>query len=208
MANCEQNVLEDINILAEAKLPVGELGVFRFLVFSYADESKEHVALVKNLAKTEVPLVRVHSECLTGDVFSSLRCDCGDQLSLSMKMIAEQGGVFIYLRQEGRGIGLVNKIKAYQLQQEQGFDTVDANTALGFGVDERSFLSAAALLKTLGISDIKLITNNPKKIAELSANGINVCERLPVEVAHNQQNCDYLKTKKDKLGHLIKLNFA
>ncbi len=206
MTDCDKTSLECINILAEAKLPVEQLGVFQLIVFSYGNDDKEHLALVKNLSKTPEPLVRVHSECLTGDVFSSLRCDCGGQLSESMRRIAEQGGIFIYMRQEGRGIGLVNKIKAYALQQEKGFDTVEANQALGFGIDERSFVAAAAFLKHMAVTTIRLLTNNPNKIAELSEHGINITERLAVEIPSNQQNNDYLKTKKIKLGHLFNLN--
>jgi GTP cyclohydrolase II len=172
-----------------------------------ATDSKEHVALTTGLEPgtvgvDEAILVRLHSECLTGDVFGSRRCDCGEQLEYSMRLLREQGrGVLIYLRQEGRGVGLANKISAYALQEE-GVDTVQANLALGLPEDARDYRVAAEMLLDLGIHRAALLTNNPAKIKGLRSHGVEVTERLPVQVEPNPFNLRYLRTKKEKLGHL------
>jgi len=165
------------------------------------------VALVKGTITPDEPvLVRVHSECLTGDVFGSLRCDCNDQLIAAMKMVEKEGkGVIVYMRQEGRGIGLVNKIKAYQLQ-DLGKDTVEANEALGFRPDLRDYGIGAQILRDLGVGKMRLMTNNPKKVVGLNGYGLEIVERVPLEIQPNSINERYLKTKRDKLGHLILLN--
>jgi 3,4-dihydroxy 2-butanone 4-phosphate synthase/GTP cyclohydrolase II len=164
------------------------------------------MALVKGEVRKDVPmLVRVHSECLTGDVFGSLRCDCGEQLRNALRMIEEEGkGVLLYMRQEGRGIGLENKIRAYSLQ-DKGFDTVEANERLGFKPDLRDYGVGAQILVDLGIREIRLLTNNPKKIVGLEGYGLRVVERLSIEVAPNEDNVKYLKTKKKKLGHILNI---
>jgi GTP cyclohydrolase II len=173
-----------------------------------ATDSKEHVALTTGLEPgtvgvDEAILVRMHSECLTGDVFGSRRCDCGEQLEDSMRLLREQGrGVLLYLRQEGRGIGLANKISAYALQEE-GLDTVQANLALGLPEDARDYRVAAEMLLDLGIHRAALLTNNPAKIKGLRSHGVEVVERLPVQVDPNSFNLRYLRTKKEKLGHLF-----
>ncbi|MCX7797799.1 MAG: bifunctional 3,4-dihydroxy-2-butanone-4-phosphate synthase/GTP cyclohydrolase II [Melioribacter sp.] len=168
------------------------------------DTSENALALVKGKVDDEEPvLVRVHSECLTGDVFGSLRCDCGDQLATALQMIEKEGkGVLLYMRQEGRGIGLVNKLIAYSIQ-EKGKDTVEANEALGFKADLRDYGIGAQILKDLGISKIRLLTNNPKKIVGLKGYNLEIVERIPIEIPANEKNRNYLKTKKEKLGHLI-----
>jgi 3,4-dihydroxy 2-butanone 4-phosphate synthase / GTP cyclohydrolase II len=173
-----------------------------------ATDSKEHVALTTGfepgtVGEDEAILVRLHSECLTGDVFGSRRCDCGEQLEDSMRLLREQGrGVLLYLRQEGRGIGLANKISAYALQEE-GLDTVQANLALGLPEDARDYRVAAEMLLDLGIHRAALLTNNPAKIKGLRSHGVDVVERLPVQVEPNSFNLRYLRTKKEKLGHLF-----
>jgi 3,4-dihydroxy 2-butanone 4-phosphate synthase / GTP cyclohydrolase II len=177
-----------------------------FMVHSFINKitGENHMALVRGDISTPEPvLVRVHSECLTGDVFGSLRCDCGDQLADAMHRIAAAGrGVFLYMRQEGRGIGLVNKLKAYSLQ-DQGMDTVEANHALGFPADLRDYGIGAQILVGLGIRKIKLLTNNPKKISGIQGWGLEIVERIPIQVSHTEKNIRYLKTKKEKLGHLL-----
>jgi 3,4-dihydroxy 2-butanone 4-phosphate synthase/GTP cyclohydrolase II len=192
-----------VHQLVDANLP-SKFGNFNIIIYKSNVDEKEHVALVKGNVKTKKPvLVRVHSECMTGDIFGSLKCDCRDQLTKSMQMIEEAGsGVLLYMRQEGRGIGLVNKLKAYNLQ-EKGKDTVEANVELGFKADLRDYGIGAQILRDLGLTKIKLLTNNPKKIIGLNGYGLEVTERVPIEVKANDLNKKYLKTKRDKLGHLI-----
>jgi 3,4-dihydroxy 2-butanone 4-phosphate synthase/GTP cyclohydrolase II len=165
---------------------------------------EHHVALVKGDVSNDDPvLVRVHSECLTGDAFGSLRCDCGEQYAAAMLRIEEEGrGVLLYMRQEGRGIGLINKIKAYGLQ-DQGMDTVEANVALGFPEDMREYGIGAQILADLGVRKVKLMTNNPKKIRGLSGYGIEIVERMDIQMNHNEKNEYYLKTKVEKMGHIM-----
>ncbi|MEO5988032.1 MAG: bifunctional 3,4-dihydroxy-2-butanone-4-phosphate synthase/GTP cyclohydrolase II [Candidatus Eisenbacteria bacterium] len=186
-------------------LPTPE-GLFQMHLYEDLLEGDHHVALVKGkVGKTKPALVRVHSQCLTGDVFASLRCDCGPQLRAAMGAIAKRGsGVLLYLRQEGRGIGLANKMRAYQLQ-DQGFDTVEANLRLGFPADLRDYGIGAQILADLGLHKIELLTNNPRKIVGLEAFGLEVVGRIPVQVKPNRHNQRYLSTKRDKLGHLLEL---
>ncbi|MBN1199008.1 MAG: bifunctional 3,4-dihydroxy-2-butanone-4-phosphate synthase/GTP cyclohydrolase II [Bacteroidales bacterium] len=177
-----------------------------FKAHSYQSKltGEDHLALVKGDITTSEPvIVRVHSECLTGDVFGSLRCDCGEQLDMAMKRISQEGrGVLLYMRQEGRGIGLANKMKAYHLQ-DKGMDTVEANQALGFSADMRDYGIGAEILADLGIRKIRLLTNNPKKISGIEGFGLEIVERMPIEVKHNANNKMYLMTKRDKMGHML-----
>jgi 3,4-dihydroxy 2-butanone 4-phosphate synthase/GTP cyclohydrolase II len=179
-------------------------GEFILHYYSNTLDDKEHIALVKGevAGKENVP-VRIHSECFTGDVLGSRRCDCGEQLAMAMQYINEAGfGVVIYLRQEGRGIGLLKKLQAYNLQ-DQGMDTVDANIHLGYLADEREYDVAALILKSLGIKSVELMTNNPKKIEALTKLGIHVARRIPIEVVAHDDNVGYLKTKAKKMAHLL-----
>jgi GTP cyclohydrolase II len=191
-----------VELVARAKLPLDDLPDTQIVAFRASDDGQEHVALVIGAFGGKPALVRLHSECLTGDVFGSLKCDCGPQLKEAMKIIgANGGGVLLYLRQEGRGIGLANKLRAYALQ-DRGLDTVEANRRLGFADDERDYVHAAAILRALGIDKVRLLTNNPAKVAGLEAAGIAVVERVPHHMPANPHNADYLATKRRKSGHL------
>lgn len=197
-----ETLVEDV---VTTRIPLDNYGDFAMTVFSNQLDSAEHFALIKRSKLTnQLPLVRIHSECITGDVFGSCKCDCGGQLQQSLAQISQEGGVFIYLRQEGRGIGLANKLKAYALQ-EQGYDTVDANLKLGFPADNRDYAVAFQILNYLGLKAIKLLTNNPQKVEALEKYGLKVCERIPLAVRPSPENRDYLKTKQEKLGHLMGL---
>jgi len=193
---------------AEARVPTKHAGKFKAIVYSNSVDNMEHIALVKgDISKVDKVLVRVHSECLTGDVFGSARCDCGSQLHAAMKMIDDEGcGIVLYMRQEGRGIGLVNKLKAYHLQDEEGVDTVEANHRLGFKSDLRDYGIGAQILRDLGVSKMSILTNNPKKIIGLEGYGIEVIERVPLEMQASAENKDYLMCKRDRMGHLIEVN--
>lgn len=195
-----------IERLIETKLP-SEFGKFKIVLFKSKVDSKEHIAIIKGkIDSTQPVLVRVHSECLTGDVFGSLKCDCRAQLLESMRMIEENNnGIVLYMRQEGRGIGLHNKLKAYELQ-ERGMDTVEANIELGFKPDLRDYGIGAQILRDLGVKKMRLMTNNPKKIVGLNAYGLEIVERVPIEIKSNPSNEFYLQTKKDKMGHLLLIN--
>lgn len=192
-----------INCTASAKLPT-RFGEFIVHVYESEIDRLEHSALVMGeISADKEILVRVHSECLTGDVFGSRRCDCGEQLERSMEMIAQEGnGVLLYMRQEGRGIGLINKVKAYSLQ-DKGLDTVEANVELGFSPDPRDYGIGAQILRSLGIKKMRLITNNPRKRVGLESYGIEVVDLIPLEITPNDKNRKYLETKKSKLGHIL-----
>jgi GTP cyclohydrolase II len=191
----------DVTLVARAKLPLEDMPETQIVAFRSPD-GEEHVALVIGAFGGKPPLVRLHSECLTGDVFGSLKCDCGPQLREALRLIgAAGGGVLLYLRQEGRGIGLANKLRAYALQ-DRGLDTVEANERLGFADDERDYTHAAAMLRELGIDRVRLLTNNPAKAAGLAAAGIDIVERVAHHMPANPHNADYLAAKRSKSGHL------
>lgn len=192
-----------LRIVTRARLPVAGAEDAEIVAFRTPESPDEHVALLIGQPTGAPPLVRLHSECLTGDVLGSLKCDCGPQLHAAIHAIAESGwGILLYLRQEGRGIGLINKLRAYALQ-DQGFDTVDANTRLGFAVDARDFGVAGRMLKLLGQDRVRLLTNNPEKVAGLEAAGIAVAERVPHRLPPNPHNERYLATKRDRTGHQL-----
>jgi 3,4-dihydroxy 2-butanone 4-phosphate synthase/GTP cyclohydrolase II len=195
-----------IHRAATATIPTRYGGEFKLIVYENDVDEMKHVALIKgDISPEDEILVRVHSECLTGDVFGSERCDCGAQLHTAMKMVEEADrGVIVYMHQEGRGIGLVNKIKAYELQ-EQGKDTVEANIALGFKEDLRDYGIGAQILADIGVRKMRLMTNNPKKIVGLEGYGLTITERVPIEIRPNQNNIQYLQTKKHKMGHILKV---
>ena len=193
----------NIKKTAEANLSTKH-GAFRIILFQSDMDHKEHIALIKGSIKNKKDvLVRVHSECITSEIFSSNQCDCSDQLHKSMQMIENEGkGVILYMRQEGRGIGLTNKIRAYHLQ-DNGLDTVEANHELGFDADLRDYGVCAQILHNLGLSTIRLLTNNPQKISGLEGNGLKVTKRIPIVIKPNENNRRYLETKKQKLKHLL-----
>lgn len=192
-----------VELISRARLPLEGLPDTQIVAFRATDDGQDHVALVIGAFGGEPPLVRLHSECLTGDVFGSLKCDCGPQLHEALRIIGEAGGgILLYLRQEGRGIGLANKLRAYALQ-DRGLDTVDANRRLGFADDERDYAHAAAMLKGLGVNEVRLLTNNPAKVAGLEKARIRVVERVAHHMPTNPHNSDYLATKRKKSGHLI-----
>ena len=194
---------------AETVIPTAFAGEFRAVVYENDVDELLHIAMVKGDLDPEKPtLVRVHSECLTGDIFGSMRCDCGDQLHKAMEMIDAEGcGVLLYIRQEGRGIGLVNKLKAYALQ-DQGLDTVQANTELGFKPDQRNYGIGAQILANLGVKNMRLMTNNPKKMVGLEGYGLRIVEQVPIEIKPNEFNRCYLECKKFKMGHLLNIDAA
>ena len=197
-----------VHIAAETVIPTEHGGEFRIIAFENDVDDLLHIALVKGEVNTDEPiLVRVHSECMTGDIFGSMRCDCGDQLHKAMAMMNEEGrGVVVYLRQEGRGIGLVNKLKAYELQRNQGLDTVEANRELGFKDDLRDYGIGAQILRQLGVRNMRLLTNNPKKMVGLNGYGLTVVDQIPIEVPPNEFNRCYLECKKLKMGHTLHLD--
>ena len=190
-----------LKIVSRARLPLAGAENTEVVAFRPSDGGPEHLALLIG-DPGGAPLIRLHSACLTGDVLGSLKCDCGPQLQAAVRRIAQEGGILLYLQQEGRGIGLLNKLRAYQLQ-DQGFDTVDANLRLGFGEDERDFDLAAAMLKALNVSQVRLLTNNPAKAEALTGQGIEVAEVVPHLFGENPHNAHYLATKRDRQGHLI-----
>ncbi|MEM6763950.1 MAG: GTP cyclohydrolase II [Bacteroidota bacterium] len=191
-----------MKIQEEAFIPT-KWGDFRMLAYGEEQEYSPHIAFVNGELEGPV-LTRIHSECITGDVFGSLRCDCGEQLAYSLEKIGQEGGILIYLRQEGRGIGIINKMKAYNLQ-DQGMDTVEANLYLGFHADDRSYEPALSILQELHISQIRLLTNNPDKLAAFDKSGIQVVKREPIIIPARRENKSYLETKQSSMGHLLGL---
>ncbi|HSC68776.1 MAG TPA: GTP cyclohydrolase II [Cellvibrio sp.] len=193
---------------AAARIPTRH-GDFQLCYYTNTLDNKEHLAFyMGDLAQAEAALARVHSECFTGDVLGSLRCDCGEQLDRALELVAREGlGVVVYLRQEGRGIGLEQKLRAYNLQ-DQGYDTVDANLMLGHGADERSYSLAACILEDLGVKSVRLMTNNPAKISALEAEGVKVTARVPLEMAANAENQGYMLTKAKRMDHLLVTPYA
>ena len=193
----------NVRFVAEARLP-SRYGDFRVLAFECAEDGLDYGVMARGeLFGAENVPVRLHSECFTGDVMGSLKCDCGPQLDAALRLMADSGwGILLYLRQEGRGIGLINKLRAYALQ-DQGYDTVDANLRLGFGIDERDFRVAARMLTLLGQLKVRLLTNNPAKVAGLEAAGVAVVDRVPHKMGENPHNSAYLATKRDRTGHKL-----
>ena len=191
---------------AEANLPT-EFGLFRIVGFRSTTSDEEFVALVKgDISENKPILVRIHSQCLTGDVFHSLKCDCGPQLERAMEMVQDEGrGIIVYQQQEGRGIGIINKIRAYALQ-DLGADTIEANLQLGFDVDHREYDQCAEIIKLLGARRVRLMSNNPEKVRAVRDAGLEIVERVPIEVKTEAQAFKYLATKKEKMGHLLRLN--
>ncbi|WP_343033327.1 GTP cyclohydrolase II [Altericroceibacterium indicum] len=201
--------IRQLSIATRARLPVAACEDAEIVAFRSTDDMREHVALIIGQQSSDyVPLVRLHSECLTGDILGSLKCDCGPQLDAALRSMAQESeenggwGVLLYLRQEGRGIGLINKLRAYKLQ-DQGFDTMDANSRLGLPEEARDFPVAARMLDLLGVPSIRLMTNNPQKVAVLQATGVNVVERVPHQLPSNPHNSHYLDTKRNRAGHLL-----
>jgi 3,4-dihydroxy 2-butanone 4-phosphate synthase/GTP cyclohydrolase II len=191
-----------VHRVAETRLPSAH-GDMMILAYRSDNEPDEHVAVIKGPIDPDKPtLVRVHDQCVTGDVFGSMRCDCGEQKEIALDMIGREGGVFLYMRQEGRGIGLHNKLRAYELQ-DQGMDTVDANIALGFPADRRDYGIGMQILLDIGVRKMRLLTNNPAKRAELEGYGLEVVERIPIETKPNEYNIRYLDTKRRRMGHLL-----
>ncbi len=192
-----------VSVVATSRLPLERHGDFSMILFENELDDCEHFVLTKPQVNDQAPpLVRIHSECITGDIFGSCKCDCGKQLELSLALLAAEGGVLVYMRQEGRGVGLANKLKAYSLQEE-GYDTVEANEHLGLPVDNRSYAIAFQILKHLGLDKIRLLTNNPFKVAAMERYGLTVTERIPVLVSPTAENQHYLRTKQSKLGHYL-----
>ena len=198
----DERLRPDVTLLSRARLSLSDMPDTQIFAFRGSDDGQDHVALLVGAFGGKPPLVRLHSECLTGDVFGSLKCDCGPQLKEALRLIGTAGGgVLLYLRQEGRGIGLANKLRAYALQ-DRGLDTVDANLRLGFADDERDYAHAAAILRALGIDEVRLLTNNPAKVEALEREGIRVAERVAHHMPSNPHNADYLAVKREKSRHL------
>lgn len=198
----DEGLRPEATLLSRARLPLSDMPDTQIFAFRGSDDGQDHVALLVGAFGGKPPLIRLHSECLTGDVFGSLKCDCGPQLKEALRLIGTAGGgVLLYLRQEGRGIGLANKLRAYALQ-DRGLDTVDANLRLGFADDERDYAHAAAILRALGIDEVRLLTNNPAKVEALERESIKVVERVAHHMPANPHNADYLAVKREKSGHL------